>query len=558
MNESFESPRPIASESDGRALKHLNLLAEASRIFAESSLSLDKALQTIAHLVAHSIGDFCVIRLISPDGQWLVPCSFQHRDAARLQVIAPMINHSAMSIDDGINGAVFKSGKSVARWFGSREEARYSISAMYRKYVEECGLAGLVVCPLISRGQSFGTLTVMRDEGSPPFSNQETRLFMELAGRAAVTIENAKLLEKSEAAADQLHLLTDAIPAQIAYVDSQLIYRLINAQYERNWGTPRDQIIGRPVEQLLGPESFQKALPYIKRALAGEKVRYDMKLALPDAQLVDVDISYVPDRRPDGSIPGFFTLVTDITERKRDEAKLKEALRAREELMNVCSHEFKTPLTGMSLQIQMACDRLQNGDLSVCDPPKVRKMLENYDKQIDRLIRLVNDMLDLTRINSGKMALQLETVNLASLVYEVLDRFSGQLSASGCEVNVKAAPSVTGHWDRYRIEQVIINLLTNSMRYGQSKPITIRLEQSEGKAILRVRDQGIGIAPEDHERIFLRFERAVSSNDVSGLGLGLFIAREIVLAHQGMIRVASTLGQGAEFIVELPAQPAGH
>ncbi len=550
-------PNRPQSEPAPHALDHLKLLAEASRALAESSNNLDDALQTAAQLLTDNIGDMCVVRMLTADGRRLVPRGLRHRDPRRMENLLELVPTHAIPIGEGLNGEVLRTRQSVKRWFGTREEGSREVHPHYSKYVEQHGLGEIVVCPLISRDQVFGTLTVIREERSLRFSEQEYLLLQDLAGRVAVTIDNARLLEESAKAARQLRQLTDALPARFAYVDRELVYRSVNAEYERVWGKPRDKIVGHSVEQLLGPEAFKEALPFMHRVLAGEQVQYDLLTPLPVGPPRVTHVTYVPDRGPDGSVAGFFALVTDVTERKQTEEKLKQALRAREELMNICSHEFKTPLTGMSLQIEMARERLDQGDLSICNPPELRKILENSDKQIDRLIRLVNDMLDLTRISNGKMSLQLEPVNLAGLVYEVLDRFSGQIAAFGCEIDVNAAPGVIGHWDRYRIEQVIINLLTNSLRYGQRKPVMMRIDSSGGKAILSVRDQGIGIAPEDQERIFLRFERAISSCEVSGLGLGLFIAREIVAAHHGSIRVQSALGRGAEFIVELPIPADG-
>jgi signal transduction histidine kinase len=161
-------------------------------------------------------------------------------------------------------------------------------------------------------------------------------------------------------------------------------------------------------------------------------------------------------------------------------------------------------------------------------------------------------MLDISRIGTGKLSMNRATVDLAELAREVVERMQPQLSAASCRLEIETDVGITGRWDRYRIEQVICNLLTNAIRYAPGKPIHVTVAAAGPLAVLRVRDEGQGIEPGSHERIFQRFERAVASSSISGLGLGLYICREIMTAHEGRIRVESALGQGATFIVELP------
>ena len=177
-------------------------------------------------------------------------------------------------------------------------------------------------------------------------------------------------------------------------------------------------------------------------------------------------------------------------------------------------------------------------------------------RQIDRLTRLVEDILDVSRISSGGFALAIgEPVDLVTSLRDVLERSAAALALAGCCVTIEAPVSVVGRWDRGRIEQVILNLLTNAWKYGGGKPIHCTVRSLGDHAMLAIRDEGIGIAAADHERIFQIFERAVSKDEVSGLGLGLYIARRIVEAHGGTIRVESEPGKGATFTVELPREP---
>lgn len=162
-------------------------------------------------------------------------------------------------------------------------------------------------------------------------------------------------------------------------------------------------------------------------------------------------------------------------------------------------------------------------------------------------------MLDISRIRSGMLSLERKKVNLGELVRDVLERMKSQFIGAGCGSPIlKNFTDVQGDWDAMRIEQVVINLLTNAIRYGAGKSISVSLECSNSKAWLRVKDHGIGVAKHSQEKIFNRFERAVDANNFSGLGLGLYISKQIIEAHGGRIWVESELGKGSTFFVELP------
>jgi signal transduction histidine kinase len=182
----------------------------------------------------------------------------------------------------------------------------------------------------------------------------------------------------------------------------------------------------------------------------------------------------------------------------------------------------------------------------------VRKTVVGVDQQLDRLRQLVGALLDVSELQTGRFALSREEVDLAELVVEVLERLSAPLQRARCLVEPRKVERVVGWWDRTRMEQVIIGLLGNAMKFGAGKPIEIQVLAGQGHARLVVKDQGMGIPAEAQSRIFERLTRAVSERNYGGLGLGLFIARRIVGAHGGDIRVESEPGEGATFIVELP------
>lgn len=232
----------------------------------------------------------------------------------------------------------------------------------------------------------------------------------------------------------------------------------------------------------------------------------------------------------------------------------QNAIRLRDEFLSIASHELKTPITPLKLQLQALIRQVQkfSEGRGAFPADRVRGALDISLKSTNRLSRLVEDLLDVSRIMNGEMKFVRSPVSLGELVHDVVARYAQELADSGSELRVNIRQDGVGNWDPVRIDQVIMNLLSNSLKYGAGKPIEITVDSKDGQAILEVRDQGIGIAPENQERIFRRFERAITATKISGMGLGLYIVRMIVDAHGGKIRVKSELGQGSTFTVELP------
>jgi signal transduction histidine kinase len=237
----------------------------------------------------------------------------------------------------------------------------------------------------------------------------------------------------------------------------------------------------------------------------------------------------------------------------------KEAVQVRDEFLSVASHELKTPLTPLRLKLQA----MRRTATQVGEPKEPERLLAHLDvaeRQVSKLNRLIESLLDVSRISAHRLELDLEDVDLAEVVREVVGRFEPEALKAECEVRVHTPPSVIGRWDRMRLEQVVTNLLSNALKYGAGKPVALDVETDGDHAVLIVRDQGIGIAAGNLSRIFDRFERAVSERHYGGLGLGLYITRQIVEALGGGIVAQSTPERGSTFIVTLPtlraARPA--
>lgn len=232
----------------------------------------------------------------------------------------------------------------------------------------------------------------------------------------------------------------------------------------------------------------------------------------------------------------------------------KKAIEARDEFLSIASHELRTPLTPLKLQIQGVARQVRSGNFAEITPERLQRMAETSDKQINRLSTLIDDLLDVSRITSGKLILKKDFFSLKEMIIEVVKQYSHYLKDSHSSAELKIEKDSMGHWDKVRIEQVFINLLTNAAKYAPNKPIHITVTNEDGVAKIVVRDEGPGIASEDRDRIFNRFERVASRENVGGLGLGLYISKQIVEAHHGKIYVSDSSSLGSEFTVELPEE----
>ncbi|MBN9684643.1 PAS domain-containing sensor histidine kinase [Corallococcus sp. NCSPR001] len=232
----------------------------------------------------------------------------------------------------------------------------------------------------------------------------------------------------------------------------------------------------------------------------------------------------------------------------------QESIRARDEFLSIASHELKTPLTSMRLRVQQMESALLTGARPL-SAERVTRMLEVFQDQLQRLSNLADHLLDVSRVHEKRIDLRLEALDLVTVARHMAGHIAESLQKAGCEFELVAPEPVWGRWDRLRMEQVMLNLLTNAMKYGAGHPIRMEVVKHADRARLIVEDHGLGIPFESQARIFERFERAASLN-YGGLGLGLFITRRIVEAHGGSIRVESEPGHGARFIVELPPRVA--
>jgi signal transduction histidine kinase len=224
---------------------------------------------------------------------------------------------------------------------------------------------------------------------------------------------------------------------------------------------------------------------------------------------------------------------------------------ARDQFLAIASHELKTPVTSMLLQVQTAIHNIRNVSLANFSVATLLKMLEDTEQQSKRLSKMVNDLLNLSLITTGKVELEIENTNISEIVRTVTERFVERLSDKK-QISLQIRKPIIGRMDKPRIEQAIVNLISNAIKYGNNKPILIAVTGNNDRGKIIVKDRGIGIPSDHQKKIFNRFERAVSSRDYKGLGVGLYITYQIVKAHKGKIHLESQINKGSTFTIELP------
>src|SRR5690606_3180937 len=220
--------------------------------------------------------------------------------------------------------------------------------------------------------------------------------------------------------------------------------------------------------------------------------------------------------------------------------ELERALKMRDDFMSVVAHELRTPLNTLHLEIQLRRMRLQRDEFAGFTKEDFHNMVERDGRQVQSMIHLINDMVDVSRANTGNLSIRTGTVNLSQLIHRIVDDFAQQAQVRGCCLVVENVENVIGNWDEFRVEQIIINLITNALRYGGGKPVSISVIGAGDDVEIHVQDQGEGIPLNEQQRIFEKFERLGNNQVKEGLGMGLYIARQLAQAHGGELSVTST------------------
>ncbi|MFN5968183.1 MAG: ATP-binding protein, partial [Pseudanabaena sp.] len=342
---------------------------------------------------------------------------------------------------------------------------------------------------------------------------------------------------------EQLRLITNALPVLISYVDEHQCYQFNNKAYEDWLGKVPTQIYGMNLKSVWGNNCYTKLIAYVKLALLGQVVTYENEILLKDGQLRSVNVTYIPHIDEQKNVKGFFSLTTDISERKAIE-------RMKDEFIAVVSHELRTPLTSMHSALKI----LSTGRLGKLSKDG-QQILKIADDNTERLVRLVNNVLDLQRIESGDVKMEKQICNVSTLMIQATEAMQPMAQHHGVVLIVEPV-DIEIFVDSDYIVQALTNLISNAIKFSSvNGKVWLTAEKKLNNEVLfSVCDEGQGIPSDKLENIFERFQQVDSSDSrrKGGTGLGLTICRKIVEQHEGKIWAESILGQGSTFSFTLP------
>jgi PAS domain S-box-containing protein len=326
-----------------------------------------------------------------------------------------------------------------------------------------------------------------------------------------------------------------------------------NQAAQKMFGYTAAEIIGKSIRIIIPPERQAEEDYVLSQIRSGEKVdHFETIRQTKDGRRLNVSLTVSPVRDSEGFVVGASKIVRDITlqketEREREAAReqLANALAERDEFIAVAAHELRNPLNVLTLLWRLMDRKVDHSRTSA-----EGSLFEKSGAQLARLSSLVDRLLDVTRIRSGTFDLYLENFDLSGLIREVANRFT--IENSTIPISLQLEPRIEGTWDRLRIDQVVTNLVSNAVKYGLENPIVISASRNDDQAIITVRDEGIGISPENLNSIFERFVRATTRSKHDGLGMGLWITKQILEAHGGTVTAESELGKGSMFTVRIP------
>ncbi len=488
--------------------------------------------------------------------------------------------HPAGIVEVGLDGSIRMANAAACDFFG------LSFDSVTHRHVPDwegvtlredgspCPVAEYPVSICLSTGQSAAarTMGVRRPDGeirwaifrAEPLANADGSLQGAVVMLSEIT-ERIRAEQERDKSVDQLTLMLENLPATLYVTDRNLKILSSKGRALDYLGIKESDVVGLTLEQFVaGQDPDGRIVAMHRLALDGESVSYSAGF-----QARDFRVFVEPARGADGAIAGCVGIsfdVTDLETARREVERLaavesqareraEAAVQARDTFVSIAAHELRTPLAALRIQVQGLVKYL--GDQG-CDkecPRHLGEMLTIVERQSSRIAEHVNHLLDVTRISSGGLSLQpRDGVDLAAIARDAVTDTKRIRERDAVLIQCEAPEPVIGSWDEFRLSQVVMNLLTNAVKYGQGRPVIVRVYKDGDAACLEVEDQGSGIAPGEQEEIFKQFGRSPGADHRGGLGLGLYIAREIVTGHRGRLTVESEPGKGSIFRARIPCR----
>jgi PAS domain S-box-containing protein len=420
--------------------------------------------------------------------------------------------------------------------------------------MEREGVISTAAAPVMSKNRVLGIM-VVGSRRLHRFREREIKLLMAFGSQLGAALENAELYQEVNKSKAYIENLVENAADLIITTDLDDRILTWNRGAEVLFGYRKDEAIGKHLSILLPPERFHELEEMrAKVELSGALRDIEVRSKRKDGVMIYLSLSVSPIRDVEGRIVGFLRVAKDVTEKKRYERRLKELDKMKSDFVSNVSHELRTPLTS----IKGSVDNMLDGLTGLLNEKQVR-YLSRIKSNTDRLSRLINDLLDLSRIEAGRVEVRPATLPLAALAEEVIEHLMHLAAEKLIRVEVLSAdPKVTVWADRDKVTQVLINLIGNAVKFTpQDGKVTVALEKSGTDYIrISVADTGPGILPEEKSKIFSKFYQVanIDKQKPKGSGLGLAISKALVEMHGGKIWVESEVGKGSTFYCTLPAQ----
>ena len=578
-----------------------------------SSLDINQLIDHVARLSLPYLADWCTVSTIRNNEFHHV--AFAHRNPSQEALVQAFKKNWIIDFNakEGIARAL-RTGESLIYsditpdQLSPRQDRPVSTGDFeHLGLMRELGMRSHMVVPLIARGKTIGVMAFVSSNDPHHFNQEKLKAAEQLAHLCALLIDNSELFRDLQNSALRSKTLADASSAfAAAELNLPTILKAVVSQIAQSIGNGCTLRLLSPERDRLDPVAFFHSNPnavallekilstgshHIGEGLAGqvaqtgksalaaevtpemarsllkkehwsflEQFHIHSMIVVPLRVREEVigTISLFRDESTDSYTKDDLVFLEELANRAAQamqNAKLyaesQKAVQIREEFLSVASHELNTPLTSLllatrNLEVLMSKTSESN--------EQIKKMTKILVSQSQHLSQLITNLLDVSRVRSGHLELNLEKIDLPQLIYEVADRFRLTLENARSSIEINVNTPVIGSWDRLRIEQVVNNLMSNAIKYGAGKPIEVSVELIRDNVQLSIKDHGIGIDPSQQKIIFEPFERAVSSKSYGGLGLGLYIVRQIIEAHGGSISIESSLNQGSTFMVSLPLE----
>jgi len=516
--------------------ERMTFLAEASELLA-SSLDYNRTLARLAQLCVPGLADWCTIDMVGEDGQ-IERVAVAHQDPEKVRWAHELQERYPPDPDapHGVANVLRTGAPEFLPSFPQEllDEALGDNDEL-RRIVDELGLNSSITVPLNARGRTLGALSLIAAETHPPFTQADFELALEVARRAAVAVDNARLFREAERGANAARALA-YVADGVVLIDKDNIVRHWNPAAALITGVAEEDALDRPVRDVV--PSWDALITHVPLVAPGAPARPVTVPIVIDGDERWVAVSGV------AFMQGRVYALQDVTEERALE-------KTRSDFVTTASHELRTPLAA----VYGAIRTLRREDVELSEEDQAQ-FLEMIEAEATRLARIVDQILLAGQLDADAVELEVTECDPSEIAARVIE--SAQVHSPetiSLSLDVDGTPKIS--CDENKLRQVLVNLVDNAVKYSPGGGrVELRVRNGNGSCVIDVVDEGLGIPPGERERIFEKFYRLDpdQTHGVGGSGLGLYIVRELVERMDGRLSVESELGKGSRFTLELPAR----